>query len=63
MDISLGAPSPTPNHVFALVGGTLCSVLLTSHNSLASVVISAAVGAVVSYFTGFLLKRWFEKGK
>ena len=61
MDASLGAPMPNGNTWYALFGGTLCSVVFASSGSMSSVVVSAAVGAAVSYLTSLLLKKLFER--
>ena len=61
MEATLGAPLPSPNGWFALIGGTFCSVMAAGSGSLSSVVVSAAVGAVVSYLTGLLCRKLFER--
>ncbi len=53
------SPAPGPSMLLALLGGTFCSVAF-HEGSFAGVILSAAVGAAVSYATGFLLKRIFE---
>lgn len=61
MDAVAGSPLPPGNAWFALAGGTLCSLYTSVNGSLDQVVVSAAVGAVISYLTGYLLRHVFEK--
>lgn len=63
MEATLGAPLPNPNSFLALVGGTYCSVMYATPGSISSIIVSAAVGAAVSYLTGFLLRKLFERRK
>ena len=57
------APAPwPPNRVLAVIGGTSYSLGSSVVNSIPELLINAVIGAVVSYLTGLLLKRVFEKG-
>jgi len=62
MDAVLGAPVPSPNNWFAVIGGTFCSLAWSNPNSLSSVVVSATIGAAVSYLTGFYSKSCLKSG-